>query len=98
MHYNQFNKTVNIADFNGSYTLSSLRPFTTYKIYVTAVTLINGTGAQLEGLGSEVVTIRTLAGSKYRNFSKVTGLHYYNFYRTCNRVSGNTNRLYSCQC
>ena len=54
----------NVTNFNGPYTLGSLRPFTTYSIYVTAVTLINAMGELLEGAKSEIVNGRTLAGSK----------------------------------
>ena len=57
-------KTVNVADFTGSFTLGDLEPYTTYIVYVTAVTWINAMGRQLEGSSSESIIKRTLAGSK----------------------------------
>ena len=57
-------KQVNVSDFNGSYTLTGLLPYTLYSVYVTAVTLVNGSD-QIEGSKSENATTRTLAGSKY---------------------------------
>ena len=67
VHYNslgQSEQAVNVTNFNDTYTLVSLRPYTVYSVYVTAVTLINGTGELLEGIKSETANIRTLAGSK----------------------------------
>ena len=57
-------KQVNDSDFTGSYTLTRLSPYTVYSVYVTAVTLVNGSN-QIEGSKSKNVTKRTLAGSKY---------------------------------
>ena len=67
VYYNssgQSEQAVNVTNFNGTYILVSLRPCTVYSVYVTAVTLINGTGELLEGVKSETVNRRTLAGSK----------------------------------
>ena len=64
VYYDQSMKEVNANDFTGSYTLDNLRPYTTYSVYVTAVTQINAMGDQLEGSKSEIVRRRTLAGSK----------------------------------
>ena len=65
MHYyhsDQSEITVNLTDFNGTYTLDGLRPYTEYSVYVTAVRLIGDTGRPLEGMKSRTVTGRTLAG------------------------------------
>ena len=67
VHYNssgQSKQAVNVTNFNGTYTLVSLRLCTVYSVCVTAVTLINGTGELLEGVKSKTVNRRTLAGSK----------------------------------
>ena len=58
--------TVNITDFNGTYTLDNLRPFTEYSIYVTAVRLIGGDNDRpQEVMRSGTLTERTLAGGVY---------------------------------
>ena len=62
-HSDQSENTVNITNFNGTYTLDNLRPFTEYSIYVTAVRLIGG--RLQEGMKSRTLTERTLAGGTY---------------------------------
>ena len=57
-------KQINDSDFTGSYSLTRLSPYTVYSVYVTAVTLVNGSD-QIEGSKSKNVTKQTLAGSKY---------------------------------
>ena len=57
-------QVVNVTNFTGNYTLDNLRPYTEYSVYVTAVRLIGTTGRPLEGEKSDIVTARTLAGSK----------------------------------
>jgi len=54
-----------LTDFEGTYTLSNLRPYTIYSIYVKAVRLIGNTGRLLEGMKSRIVIERTLAGGTY---------------------------------
>ena len=41
-------------------------PYTLYSVYVTAVRLIGDTGRLLEGMRSNVVTERTLAGGELK--------------------------------
>ena len=60
--YNQFELIVNITNFNGTYTLGNLSPYTEYNIHVTAVQIIEATGKLLKGEDSPIVTERTLAG------------------------------------
>lgn len=64
VHYNNSEKVdkVNTTNFNGTYILDNLEPYTKYSVYVTAVRLIGSTGRSLEGKKSETVTGRTLAG------------------------------------
>ena len=66
MHYSseqsENTSTVNLTDFNGTYTLDNLRPYTEYSIYVIAVRLIGDTGRPQEGMRSNTLTERTLAG------------------------------------
>ena len=69
-HSDQLDQRVDtVTSFIGSYTLGDLRPYTVYSVYLTAVTLINGTDELLEGTKSEIISRRTLAGSKYNSFS-----------------------------
>ena len=57
---------VNVNNFNGTYILDNLTPYTEYDVYVTAVRSILGdTDRPLEGIESVIITKRTLAGSKY---------------------------------
>ena len=60
-------KAVNVTNFTtGVYTLDYLRPYTEYRVYVTAVRLIGGdNGRPLEGMKSKTLTERTLAGGWY---------------------------------
>ena len=58
----------NDANYNGTYTLNNLRPYTVYTVYVTAVRLIGGDASRpLEGVKSRTVTGKTLAGGKTQN-------------------------------
>ena len=64
-HNNQPVKAVNVTNFTGVYILDNLRPYTEYRVYVTAVRLIGGdNGRPLEGIKSELLTERTLAGGQ----------------------------------
>ena len=65
--HSQSKQVVNDANFNGTYTLDNLRPYTEYSIYVTTVRLIGDTGRPLEGMKSETVTRRTLSGGTFNN-------------------------------
>lgn len=69
VHYNGSELTVNITNFNSTYTLGNLSSYTTYSVYVTAVRLVEGTGELLESDESRVVTERTLAGGTVKHFS-----------------------------
>ena len=62
VRYNQFELIVNNTNFNGTYTLGNLSPYTEYNIHVTAVQIIEATGESLKGEDSPIVTERTLAG------------------------------------
>ena len=62
--HSQSKQVVNDANFNDTYTLDNLRPYTEYSIYVTAVRLIEDTDKLLEGMKSRTVTGRTLGGGK----------------------------------
>ena len=68
VHYNQFELTVKVADFNGTFTLGNLSPYTEYDIHLTAVKITQATGESLEGEESPVVGERTLAGGTVANF------------------------------
>ena len=75
MHYYRFGQTVetvNLTDFNGTYTLGNLRPYTVYSVYVTVVKRRGNTGGPLEGMKSKTLTERTLAGGGYMHIC--TGL------------------------
>ena len=63
-HNNQPMKTVNVTNFTGVYTLDNLRPYTEYRVYVTAVRLIGDNDRSLEGMKSKLLTERTLAGGQ----------------------------------
>ena len=63
MYYYEWIKVVDAINVTVSYVvLDDLKPYTTYTVYVTAV--IQTTSGMSEGLQSEIVTNRTLAGSK----------------------------------
>ena len=56
-------QVVNDTNFDGTYILTNLSPYTIYSVYVTAVRLIGGDNdTPLEGMKSKVLTTRTLAG------------------------------------
>ena len=69
VRYNQFELIINITNFNGTYTVGNLSPYTEYNINVTAVKIIGATGESLKGEDSPVVTERTLAGGTVTNKS-----------------------------
>ena len=56
----QSERTVDVSDFSGTYTLSDLRPYTDYSVYVT----VGVTDRPQESVRSMTVTSRTLAGGK----------------------------------
>ena len=61
--HNQSVKVVNDANFDGTYILTNLTPYTIYSVYVTAVRLIGGDDDRpLEGIKSKILIKRTLAG------------------------------------
>ena len=63
---NQFVKVLNDANFDGTYILTNLSPYTVYVVYVTAVRLIGGDiDRSVEGMNSAMLIERTLAGGKY---------------------------------
>ena len=65
-NHTQAKQVPNNTNFTGTYTLDNLTPYTEYSVYVTAVRLIPAdTGRALEGMKSEIITRRTLAGGKY---------------------------------
>ena len=65
-------QVVSDTNFDGTYILTNLKPYTIYSVYVTAVRLIGGdTGKPLEGMKSKILTKRTLAGGGY-NMSQLT--------------------------
>ena len=70
-NHDQSVQVVNDTNFDGTYTLTNLLPYTMYSIYVTAVRLIGDTPRPLEGMKSKVLIERTLAGgeSKQNMFS-----------------------------
>ena len=77
MYYNnngpdQSFQVVNDTNFDGTYILTNLSPYTIYSVYVTAVRLIGGDNDRpLEGMKSKILTARTLAGGGY-NMSQST--------------------------
>ena len=62
--YDQSEQLINVTNF-GMYTLDNLRPHSVYSVYVTAVRIIGDTGRPLQGMKSDIVTKRTLAGGEY---------------------------------
>lgn len=55
----------NAVAHNHTYTLTNLRPYTEYSLYVTAVRMIGDNNEEpLEGMKSRSATGKTLAGSK----------------------------------
>ena len=67
---------MNFTNFNGTYILDNLTPYTEYSVYVTAVRLIGDTGRPLEGMKTTILIKTTLAGSKSKNFlSQITGVN-----------------------
>ena len=70
--HDQSVQVVNDTNFDGIYILTNLSPYTVYSIYVTAVRLIGGDNDRpLEGMRSEILTERTLAGSESKLICKV---------------------------
>ena len=63
-NHDQSVQAVNNTNFDGTYTLNNLIPYTMYSVYVTAVRLIEDTARPLEGMKSITVTGRTLAGGE----------------------------------
>ena len=63
-NHDQSVQVVNDTNFDGTYTLINLIPYTMYSVYVTAVRLIGDTARPLEGIKSRTVTGRTLAGGE----------------------------------
>ena len=64
--HNQFVQVVNDANFDGTYILTNLSPYTVYTVYVTAVRLIGGDSDRpLEGVKSVMLVERTSAGGEY---------------------------------
>ena len=64
--HNHFVQVVNDANFDGTYILTNLSPYTVYIVYVTAVRFIEGdTDRPLEGMKSAMLIERTLAGGEY---------------------------------
>ena len=70
-NHDQSVKVASDTNFDGTYTLTNLMPYTMYSVYVTAVRLIGDTSRPLEGMKSKVLIERTLAGgeSKQNMFS-----------------------------
>ena len=63
-NHDQLVQVVSDTNFNGTYTLINLTPYTMYSVYVTAVRLIGDNDRPLEGMKSIIVTGRTLAGGE----------------------------------
>ena len=65
--YDQSEQLINVTnfEFTGTYTLDNLRPYSVYSVYVIAVRIIGDTGRPLQGMKSDIVTKRTLAGGEY---------------------------------
>ena len=61
--HDQSEQVVNVMNFNGTYILDNLTPYTEYSVYVTAVRSIGDTGRPLEGMKTTTLIGRTLAGS-----------------------------------
>ena len=78
MESNQPERTVDVTNFNGTYTLDNLMPYTECRVYVT-VGLID---RPQESVQSMTVTNRTLAGGKWQPLIKdiLTNLPLYRAY------------------
>ena len=64
--HDQTVQLVSDTNFDGTYILTNLIPYTIYSVYVTAVRLIGGDNDRpLEGMKSKILTERTLAGGGY---------------------------------
>ena len=70
--HDQTVQVVSGTNFDGTYILTNLIPYTIYSVYVTAVRLIAGDNDRpLEGMKSKILSERTLAGGEY-NMSQLT--------------------------
>ena len=62
VHYNSQQAKVHATNFNDTYILDNLGPYTEYSVYVIAVKLAGSNKGKVEGLKSRAITRRTLAG------------------------------------
>ena len=53
-----------VTNYNGTYTLDNLSPYTDYSVHVVVGSTPGSTGRPLENVTSMTVNIKTLAGGK----------------------------------